>query len=514
VTSQQGQLQALITEIEALLGRAAPKLPWMGSGEVSEQRRVMGQALDYLKELQSTPGDAGWGLVASQGAAIAPHAATETAAGAAADSQQVLQALLQEMQYLRAQMVQPLTSEVIALQQQRETLKNEVRQLEQERLQRAAAAQQPSPAWVNEVVTQLRSSLIADLTPKLQALPSAPPEDLTLSGFAPEQPQLAGGEPLPQLSPQQRLEQLRQIQSQTDGMLLKLDANLRAVFESLDQSIQSYCDTLNQGLGAMHGLGQQGEFIFRTFINHLAEQLQEEGSALAEQLASQQALARLQGDTDDSMDDEDDLEADVRDDLMASVIDLDDVELDDLSEFEGEDDFPLEEEVTLFQLDEEFEDWSDEEEDAAWSELASDRGEETIMQTEPIAWEVATGQAEANAEVESVTDDEPTGAYTEEIDALYDNLFGVVSAPDAAAPDSTTPVAPSDAVEATVDEQLRQADTSALDDRAPEAAIAEPTTAETERPLSAGQRHLFRFGFPVGSGGARDRHRDDGNAPG
>ncbi|WP_204141454.1 hypothetical protein [Halomicronema sp. CCY15110] len=486
MTSQQGQLQALITEIEALLGRAAPKLPWMGSGGVSEQRRVMGQALDYLKELQSTPGDAGWGLVASQGAAIAPTSATpETATGATAESQQVLQALLQEMQYLRAQMVQPLTSEVIALQQQRETLKNEVRQLEQERLQRAAAAQQPSPEWVNEVVTQLRSSLIADLTPKLQALPSAPPDELALLAFSPEQNRLAGTESLPQLSPQQRLEQLRQIQSQTDGMLLKLDGNLRAVFESLDQSIQSYCDTLNQGLGAMHGLGQQGEFIFRTFINHLAEQLQAEGSALAEQLASQQELARLQGDIDDSMDDGDDSAIDAQDDLMDAVVDFDDVELDDLSEFEGDDDFPLEEEVTLFQLDEEFEDWSDAEEDAAWSELASDREDQTIMQTEPIAWEVATGQADDDAEAETATDGEPTVAYTEEIDALYDNLFGVVAAPDAVAPDSTTPVAPSDAVEATVDEQLRLADTSAVDDSAPEAAIAEPATSDTEPPLSA-----------------------------
>ncbi len=335
MASQQGQLQALITEIEALLGRAEPKLPWMGTSKVSEQRRVMGQALDYLKELQGAPGGAGWGLMANPGAAIAPTAsstdATAPNASAEASSQQVLQALLQEMQYLRAQMVQPLTSEVIALQQQRETLKNEVRQLEQERLQRASAQLQPSPDWINEVVTQLRSSLIAELAPAPSARLSAPVDDFALTGNPPEQNLLAGADSLPQLSPQQRLEQLRHTQSQTDGMLLKLDANLRAVFESLDQSIQSYCDTLNQGLGAMHGLGQQGEFIFRTFVNHLAEQLQDADSELSEQLANQPALARLQGDMDDSIEESETAD---RDQLMDAVVDFDDVELEDLSEFD------------------------------------------------------------------------------------------------------------------------------------------------------------------------------------
>ncbi|HEY9890048.1 MAG TPA: hypothetical protein V6D02_16700, partial [Candidatus Obscuribacterales bacterium] len=295
MTSQQAQLQALITQIEALLGKAAPKLPWMAAGETSEQRRVMEQALAYLQELQATDAlTPGWGLVASGGAIAPPPATDPGAAAAETTSQQVLQALLQEMQYLRVQMVQPLTSEVMALQQQRETLKNEVRQLELElerlRLAEASGGTAPNPVWVNEVVAQLRSSLLEQITPQLRALQAQMHDVPALSGTAQDPYEVAAD--LPQLSPRQRLEQLQQVQAQTDYLLLKLDANLRAVFESLDQSIHSYSDTLTQGLDAMHGLGQQGEFVFRTFINHLAQQLQQESNSFLS--SGEEEWARLQ----------------------------------------------------------------------------------------------------------------------------------------------------------------------------------------------------------------------------
>ena len=477
MTSHQGQLQALITEMEALLGRAAPKLPWLVSGEASEQRRVMEQVLAYLQEQQGmTVPTASWGLATRQDETRALDAldASDTTA---AQSQQKLQALLQEMQYLRAQMVQPLTREVIALQQQRETLKNEVRQLQQERLQQqeATLAYQPPPDWINDLVEQLRAAVLDELAQPLRRLQSSTLEDLTLSGAA-NQNLLMDAEGLSQLTPQQRLAQLQQVQSQTDGLLLQLDANLRAVFESLNQSIQSYCDTLNQGLDAMHGLGQQGEFIFRTFINHLAEQLQEEGSELAQKLvASQQELARLQGQTDDA--DTDDISFE-RDEVMNVIVDLDEVELNELGEFELDADVDLEEEVTLFQLDEDFDDWSDESTDSGDISSVPDRdeGEPTIIQTEPVDWAIATGQSVETPTDAEVDNDEPTIAYTEEIDALYDNLFG----PAEVAPSTTSPD-PHNEVDAVVDEQLLNPDLPAVTapSPAPEASAATASASET-----------------------------------
>jgi len=456
----------------------------MMPGEAGEQRRVMEQALTYLKTWQDTAAQSPGGELAANASAIAPSAAASADLVTEANSQQLLQALLQEMQYLRVQMVQPLTSEVMALQQQRETLKNEVRQLELERLQRSPAGESgPPPAWVNEVVGQLRSSLLEQLAPQFRALQSQINDNPALYGHP--TPELLEGAPdLPQLTPQQRLEQLRLVQAQTDSMLLRLDANLRAVFESLDQSIQSYCDTLNQGLDAMHGLGQQGEFLFRTFINHLAEQLQEESAELSTRLSTRRETARLPGQVADSSDEPDDALIS-RDELMEAVVNLDDVDLDDLDDVDL--DVDLDEEVTLFQLDEEFSDLPldelDETDDwaaiAAVEDAAEDAGEQTIIQTQPVSWEVMTGQVAAGTEDAAAIAEEPTVAYTEEIDALYASIFG----------DSETAIAEPESLSLTqdaneaVDQPLLSTDAPTVADHEPAETVAEAAaTPATESP--------------------------------
>jgi chromosome segregation ATPase len=264
VTSHQGQLQTLINEIEALLGKATPRLPWMVAGEANQQRRVLEQARNYLQTLQGqTDAPGGWGPVAPETGEIAP--AGDAAQPTEASSQQVLQALLQEMQYLRSQTLQPLRSEVSLLQQQREQLQREVHQLELERLQIAnSRAPQPAlnPALVDEVVRRLQESLLSQLNPQIQALQAQVNDPAALYGQI--ESDLADPNALPQLHPSQRLEQLRRIQSQTDYMLLKLDTNLRAVFESMEQSIQSYRDSLHQGLDTMHGAGSAGGGDFQS----------------------------------------------------------------------------------------------------------------------------------------------------------------------------------------------------------------------------------------------------------
>jgi hypothetical protein len=79
--------------------------------------------------------------------------ATATAAS------QVLNALLQEMQYLRGQTQQiltPLETEVATLRQQRETLLAEVQQLQQQRLQgQVSVTSDLGTALVPELIQQL-----------------------------------------------------------------------------------------------------------------------------------------------------------------------------------------------------------------------------------------------------------------------------------------------------------------------------------------------------------------------
>lgn len=430
MTFHQAQLQALITEIEALIGKAAPKLPWGTSNANDEQRRILEQTLTYLKELEQSQRltDETSLTVDNRDNRLVNQRSVDAYESIEATSHQVLQALLQEMQYLRAQMVQPLTNEVMALQQQRETLRNEVLELERRRASRVddPDAILPNPAWVDDMVVRLRSALSEQLMPQISSLQAQMSNLPLLPTASLDSRELSAD--LPQLTPQQRLDQLQQIQAQTDYMLLKLDANFRTVFESLGQSIQSYCDTLSQGLDEMHGLGQQGEFVFRTFIDRLARQLQQESIGY---LTSSEAddIVRLEGrerrfeNLDPASEDSEQID---------SGISLEEVNLENVV-LEDDIDIDVDEEVTLFQLDGDFaalqldDDSTDIPDDSVEDYTLADAsdGDETIIQMEPMSWAEVTQQALSSVdEKEESEDDEDTIAYTEEIDSLYANLFG------------------------------------------------------------------------------------------
>ncbi len=451
MTSHPANLQALIAEIEALLGKSAPRLPWAVSGEASQQRRVLEEALAYLKAASTAGMD-----TLPPDRAIAPLSATN----AELTSQQVLQGVLEEMQYLRSQLIGPLTEEVISLQQQREALKNEVRQLEMTRLNLMSAS--PSGALPTaaqaELAEQLRVVILDELVPYFRSLQVQIGNAPLLGELPPDAAALNAN--LPQLTPQQRLAQLQQIQAQTDDMLLRLDSNLRSIFESLDQSIQSYCDTLNQGLDAMHSLGQQGEVIFRAFINHLAQQLMQESEAMLQAEAGRGRLSSRDRALDQGTPDT--VEADYPVDSVS--VDLGDV---DLGDVDWDADIDLPEEVTLFQVDDdlsslededrtvfqqgsfgefspvdalsdlenvledddlnELDEWEDDALDPL--DLEAGGGDRTLVQREPVAWSSLITQlekdrtSETNPAAINATAD-ATASYVEEIDALQEVLFG------------------------------------------------------------------------------------------
>ncbi|MEO1094650.1 MAG: hypothetical protein AAFX01_07090 [Cyanobacteria bacterium J06638_28] len=422
MTLHQVQLQALITEIESLLGKATPRLPWVMAGETNQQRQLLEQVLEHLKNSQSVEQQA---LAGSSGA-VNPAIATTTP-GAEATSQQLLQALLQEVQYLRAQVIQPLTNEVVALQQQQQQLQNEVRQLELQRSQLTGQTNTPQldAAWVSAIVEELQPALMAQIAPQLEAL-QAQINDPPLLYSASQDPREVAAD-LPVLHPQQRLEQLRQIQTQTDDMLLKLDANLRTVFDSLDQSIQSYCDSLTQGLDAMHGLGQQGEVVFRAFINHLAQQIGSDSTYVS--VVEDSASPLLEGEDIDDYDvyDEGYLDGEEYASAEASLdplMNLDDLDLDT--------EMPDGEEITLFQLDEEITQLQLTDEDdvdvlAAEEDITvTQDDDETFIQIDSGAEATLTREsAEAADDLAATsTDTDSESGRGEEIDALYESLFG------------------------------------------------------------------------------------------
>jgi hypothetical protein len=255
VTSQKAQIQALIHEINEALSKTSPRLPWVMSNDAAQQRQVLEQTRGYLLSLlqQSEEELLAVGMPTSGPAPVAGASASESA-------QQVLQAVLQEMNYWRVNMLQPLRAEIDMLQRQREILTQELRQLEAQRhrYELQPQNQQMLREFLQSAMTQMQANLSAQMAQMMTAQSST---------------QLAA------LSPAERSAQMQQMQSQSDQLMLKLDSTLQVIFESLNRNVHSYEESLEQGLNRMHELGQQGEAMFTFLVNRFAQQLGRETSS-------------------------------------------------------------------------------------------------------------------------------------------------------------------------------------------------------------------------------------------
>jgi hypothetical protein len=266
VTPQTPQIQDLIRQIDEALRKSSPRLPWLQSAEVTQQRRILLQTRTYLAGLQQQACEAEERpLTGKQSMGKQP------ADPSAETAQQVLQAVLQEMNYLRTNMLQPLRSDIDALQHRRETLTQEIQQLEAQKQQALPPANaQVNSQFVTEFLQSSMQQLQENLTGQVAHMVAS------LSAQSVEPPLLGSGED--SLSPAQRLQHMQQIQTQSDQLMMRLDSAIRIIFESMEANIHSYEDSLEQGLNRMHTLGQQGEAMFSALVNRLAEHLGRETS--------------------------------------------------------------------------------------------------------------------------------------------------------------------------------------------------------------------------------------------
>lgn len=165
MTSQTDQIQTLIASINALLGKSTPRLPWVMSNEVTQQRQLLAQTRDYLESLaQDLEAPGGWGPVDPASGQMTPARGAERAPGYAsnrpgeAEAAQVLQALLLEMQYLKENSLKPLRQELTHLKQQRQTLQSEISTLEGQKLT-ADTSQQQINQFLETLMERLQTNL-------------------------------------------------------------------------------------------------------------------------------------------------------------------------------------------------------------------------------------------------------------------------------------------------------------------------------------------------------------------
>jgi hypothetical protein len=138
-------------------------------------------------------------------------------------AQFVIQSMLQDMKSLRTTLLRPLHTEVATLMQRRNALVQEIHQLEAHR-------------------RYLEQS----------ALPAA-------RGAS-------------------SVEKLELVQDRADQILSAMDTTLAVVFQSLQKDVQSYQDSLSQGIDKLYTLGRQSEVLFSGLVGRLAEQLGRDAS--------------------------------------------------------------------------------------------------------------------------------------------------------------------------------------------------------------------------------------------
>lgn len=280
VTSQDNQVQAIIQEIDTLLSQASPRLPWVASHETSQQRQLLERTRQYLAELQRSQGAYSALPSAPSAQFSAPDVPAETA-------QQVLQAVLQEVEYLRTNVMQPLRSQVDDLQRQRQRLIGEIEQVAPSALsatpETSAGAISPARSASEQSIAEFLEALIGEMQQSLsgqiqQAVSQIQPQLTSaptplLSASASEAPEA------PTLSPEQRLAKLQQLQQRIDQLMQELDVTLTTLSSSLQHNVESYQTSLAEGLDTMQSLGASGEPLINVLVSHLAQQLGRETSA-------------------------------------------------------------------------------------------------------------------------------------------------------------------------------------------------------------------------------------------
>ena len=295
MNSQKYKIQALIAEVDEVLSKPAPRLPWTGSLDTVHQRQLLERVRAYLLSPDSklTAPNRPQGPNVRPVPVPVPKVPMPPASPSAAE--QIMLAVTGEISNLRSSLTRPLQEDIEALRQEQQALIQEIKQLEAQRQQQQSLAQQQANQQqiISEFLQVLRSRLTETLDRDLsQILATLENQFLPSSAAQSEQSALnpQTSEALPLLTPAQRLEQMQNFQARADSLLMRLDSTMNIAFEGLETNLQSYQASLGQGLENMYGLSQQSEAMFAAFVNHLATQLGREASSYVQQPISVENL--------------------------------------------------------------------------------------------------------------------------------------------------------------------------------------------------------------------------------
>ncbi|MBW4564145.1 MAG: hypothetical protein KME32_23990 [Mojavia pulchra JT2-VF2] len=283
MTSRADEIQRLIADIDNLLANNGKRLSRLLSSQAQEPREVLERIRDFLSRLgesENSQPDAsnkfsGQTQLSPLVAKFVDQNNHQSLAQHKQPSEEQNNVVPQKLNSEFSALLQPLQAELAALLQERSTLVQEIRQLEQRRLQNYSLSQQL--ANQEQVINEFLQVLVNRLTPTLSShlahLANHPSSSTTsnktdLDAISSIEPPL--GE-----SSDQQMELLTRLARDLDRRLLSLDGTVNVVFEGLQRNINTYNESLSQALARMHSQGVQGEQLMASFVNNLAKYLQQ-----------------------------------------------------------------------------------------------------------------------------------------------------------------------------------------------------------------------------------------------
>lgn len=278
MTSRADDIHKLIIDIDNLLSNSSSPLSKLLSGQSQEEKGLLQQIRNFLiglneSELSSpdipqlpTSEPLSYELARfAQSEVSNPLGATLGTPPGQSDS--IPEKLPGEFSAL----LQPLRVELADLLAQRASLIQEIRQLEQRRLQNYSLTQQlvNQEQMISEFLQVLMSRLLPSLSPHL-----ANSLNLTIGESANKNEATLGTHPF--FGSSEQMERLVMLARELDQRLLSLDGTVNLVFDALQRNIKTYHQSLSQALARMHSQGLQGEQLMTTFLDNLTQYLQQQ----------------------------------------------------------------------------------------------------------------------------------------------------------------------------------------------------------------------------------------------
>ncbi|MEH1853524.1 MAG: hypothetical protein V7L11_18065 [Nostoc sp.] len=276
MTSSTDEIQKLIADIDNLLASGGKRLSRFFSGQAQEPKEVLERIRDFLVRLQEKEALENGIPNQSSEESRSPLLTkfidrNQYPLPQLSPSQEQSTVDAGQLKNEFSRLIQPLRSELELLLQERANLIQEIRQLEQKRLQNYSLAQQLTNQ--EQMITEFLQVLMSHLVPTLTPLVGKTGEN-SASSSGEINHETSATQPF--LESPDSVERLTQLARDLDQRLLSLDGTVNVVFEALQGNINTYYESLSQALARMHSQGMQGEQMMASFLNNLTQHLQQE----------------------------------------------------------------------------------------------------------------------------------------------------------------------------------------------------------------------------------------------